>query len=57
MSYMATLRRDLAKLEHEGKETLKEAFKTKHLIISFFLGFLFCFVFVFSHFRGNLGLN
>ena len=37
MSYMETLRRDLAKLEHEEKE----AFKTKHLIISFLSSFFF----------------
>ena len=37
---MGELRRDLAKLEHEEKDT-EEAFKTKHLIISFFLRFSF----------------
>ena len=41
MSYMGTLRRDLAKLEHEEKRDTEKAFKNKHLIISFFLRFSF----------------
>ena len=56
MSYVGTLRRDLAKLEHEEKETHRRSFQNEASHYLLFSWFFVLFIF-FSHFHGNFGLN